>query len=100
MGLSIQAAASAPLTSGDLVQGRRRRVRPERINLSTTGTGLPATLTDIIYIGNGRKYVLRLPNGQECAILRHVDPTASSVASPGDQALLSWHPSHATAFPA
>jgi putative spermidine/putrescine transport system ATP-binding protein len=97
MGLSIQAATSTSLSPGDQVVVA---VRPERINPSATGTGLAATLTDIIYIGNGRKYVLRLPNGQECTILRHVDPTASSVASPGDQAFLSWHPSHATAFPA
>jgi ABC-type Fe3+/spermidine/putrescine transport system ATPase subunit len=97
MGMSIQASTRATLAPGDKVVVA---IRPERINLSTTGTGLAATLTDIIYIGNGRKYVLRLPNGQECMVLRHVEPNATSVTSPGDKALLSWHPSHATAFPA
>jgi putative spermidine/putrescine transport system ATP-binding protein len=96
MGMSIQSTASGTFSPGDKVVVA---VRPERINLSDTGAGLRATLTDIIYIGNGRKYLLQLPNGQECTVLRHVDPSASSVALPGDQALISWHPSHAIAFP-
>jgi putative spermidine/putrescine transport system ATP-binding protein len=97
MGLYIQTTTSAVLSPGDQVVVA---VRPERINLSETGTGLAATLTDIIYIGNGRKYVLQLPNGQECTVLRHVDPAGCRIASPGEKAFLSWDLSHATAFPA
>jgi putative spermidine/putrescine transport system ATP-binding protein len=97
MGMSIQAIASASFAPGDNVV---IAVRPERISLSTSGAGLRAALSDVIYIGNGRKYVLRLPNGQECTVLRPVGTAVPGVSSPGDQAVVSWDPRQAVAFPA
>jgi putative spermidine/putrescine transport system ATP-binding protein len=97
MGMSIQASAHSTLSSGDKVVVA---VRPERITLSTTGPGLTGEVSDVIYIGNARKYVIRLSGDHECIALRHVDPTTAAVSAQGHQAVLSWDAGHATAFPA
>jgi putative spermidine/putrescine transport system ATP-binding protein len=97
MGMSIQATPSTTFAPGDNVV---IAVRPERISLSISGAGLRAALSDVIYIGNGRKYVLLLPNGQECTVLRSIGTTVPGVSGPGDQVVLSWDPRHAVAFPA
>ena len=73
-------------------------VRPERIVLAPDGPGLPAELADVIYIGNARKYVVRLAGGRECFVLRHAD--AEDVLEPGRKAVLSWNARHAIAFSA
>ncbi len=44
-------------------------VRPERMAVSV-GTGIPATLEDVIYLGNARRYLLRLLDGSTCTALR------------------------------
>ena len=57
-------------------------VRPERISLSACGPGLSGEIADVIYIGNARKYVVRLAGDHECIALRHVDPAAAPVSAP------------------
>jgi putative spermidine/putrescine transport system ATP-binding protein len=94
-GFQTDAAIGGPVTVGDPVVVA---VRPERIILSSDGPGLKVELTDIIYIGNARKYVVRLAGGQECFVLRHAD--ADGVLNIGDSAMLSWKARHAIAFSA
>ena len=76
-------------------------VRPERVVIAAPregGSGLAGTISDIIFLGTARKYVVRLADGTECVVLRQIgDPafdfTVASVV------LLSWSSAHATAFP-
>jgi spermidine/putrescine ABC transporter ATP-binding subunit len=104
LGSTIQASVhtlayqSKPLSAGDQVVVA---IRPERINLSPSGPGLTGEIIDTIYIGNARKYVIRLSNGIECTALRHLDQAFASTSAPehGNCVALSWDPKHAIAFP-
>jgi putative spermidine/putrescine transport system ATP-binding protein len=73
-------------------------VRPERIALGPPREGaLAGTITDVIFLGTARKYVVRLADGTECTVLRQV---SDSVVDSRDAAVaLSWHSDHAAAFP-
>ena len=74
-------------------------VRPERLVLTSLqegGTGLSGSITDVIFLGTARKYVVRLVDGTECVVLRQVsDPPFDLGAS---AVRLSWVAAHATAF--
>jgi ABC-type Fe3+/spermidine/putrescine transport system ATPase subunit len=94
-GFQTGAANGGAVTEGEAVVVA---VRPERIVLASDGPGLPVELTDIIYIGNARKYVVRLSDGRECFVLRHAD--AEDVLKIGDKARLSWNARHAIGFSA
>jgi putative spermidine/putrescine transport system ATP-binding protein len=73
-------------------------VRPERLALGATSDGLSGVLTDVIFLGTARKYVVRLADGSECVALRQVsDPPVDPV---GATLRLTWQTAHATAFPA
>ena len=95
MGMPVQASACGVLSTGDKVVVA---VRPERISLTDHGTGLRGELVEKIFIGNGRKYVVRLPGDQECVVLQQVD-AADDVLTPGAQVVLSWNAARAVAFP-
>jgi putative spermidine/putrescine transport system ATP-binding protein len=95
MGFHVEAKAGGALSDGDAVVVA---VRPERIGLAASGSGLSGELTEVIYIGNARKYVVRLSGGQECLVLRQAD--AEGVLSPGDHAVLSWDAGRTIVFPA
>jgi putative spermidine/putrescine transport system ATP-binding protein len=95
MGIPMSATTGGTLSPGDKVAVA---VRPERTSLSSSGAGLPGELSDIIYIGNARKYVVRVSGGLECVVLRHAD--APGGLNPGDSTILSWEAKHAIAFPA
>ena len=96
MGMPIQAVARNVMAAG---RKAVVAIRPERVNMSADGAGVRGEISDIIYLGNARKYVVRLSDGLECVVLRHVDPTVSDTARIGDMAVLSWDARHATAFP-
>jgi putative spermidine/putrescine transport system ATP-binding protein len=71
-------------------------VRPERVTLSVDGDGLAGTITDTIFLGTARKYVVRLVDGTECVALRQV---GNAPAEPGSGIVrISWQEGHATAF--
>jgi putative spermidine/putrescine transport system ATP-binding protein len=73
-------------------------VRPERIVMGPPREGaLAGTITDVIFLGTARKYVVRLVDGTECTVLRQVSDPAFD--SRGAAVALSWHRDHATAFP-
>jgi putative spermidine/putrescine transport system ATP-binding protein len=94
MGVPVQAMPACALSVGGAVD---IAVRPERITLSGEGTGLRGQLAEMIYIGNGRKYVIRLSGGQECVVLQHAEAATDAVA-PGDHVVLSWSAWRAIAF--
>lgn len=75
-------------------------VRPERIVVSATGDGIPGEILDVIYLGNARKYVVRLTDGRECVALQHAQAAEASGLNPGQAIHLSWSPAHAYAFAA
>ncbi|WP_458097085.1 ABC transporter ATP-binding protein [Roseomonas sp. WA12] len=75
-------------------------IRPERLRLSAGGDGLPAELVDLIYLGNARRFVLRLADGTEWSALVQADTAEALSLRPGDSLRLSWSEQHATAFPA
>jgi ABC-type Fe3+/spermidine/putrescine transport system ATPase subunit len=73
-------------------------VRPERIVLGPPREGwLAGTITDVIFLGTARKYVVRLADGTECTVLRQVSDPAFD--SRNAAVALSWHSDHAAAFP-
>jgi len=71
-------------------------VRPERMILSAAGEGLSGILTDVIFLGTARKYVVRLADGSECMVLRQVGDTPFDIGNATVR--LSWQTGHATAF--
>jgi spermidine/putrescine ABC transporter ATP-binding subunit len=93
--MQVEAKAGGALSDGDAVVVA---VRPERISLAASGSGLRGELTEVTYIGNARKYLVRLSDGPECLVLRQAD--AEGVPRPGDQVVLSWESGRAIAFPA
>jgi putative spermidine/putrescine transport system ATP-binding protein len=74
-------------------------VRPERLVLASLqegGTGLSGSITDVIFLGTARKYVVRLVDGTECVVLRQVSDPPFDLD--GSAVRLSWVAVHATAF--
>jgi putative spermidine/putrescine transport system ATP-binding protein len=97
------AAGRVRTTAGQrLVTGGQASVavRPERVILSALevdGSGLRGSVSDVIFLGNARKYVVRLSDGHECFVLRQANaPTPETV---GQTVRLSWEARHAVAFP-
>jgi putative spermidine/putrescine transport system ATP-binding protein len=89
----VRATVRQPIAAGADVTVA---VRPERVQLSAVGEGLAGTLTDVIFLGTARKYVVRLADGSECVVLRQVGDPPVEVA--GSTVRLSWQTEHATAF--
>jgi putative spermidine/putrescine transport system ATP-binding protein len=99
-GIPLAATMREPLAQGAAVVVA---VRPERILLAAghaAADGFAGKLADIIYLGNARKYVVRLAGGQECFVLQQANSAEASGLSIGSTVSLSWNPGHATAFPA
>jgi putative spermidine/putrescine transport system ATP-binding protein len=74
-------------------------IRPERLRLSASGDGVPAELVDLIYLGNARRFVLRLPGGEEWSALMQAEAAEAVTLRPGDAVRISWDRTHATTFP-
>jgi putative spermidine/putrescine transport system ATP-binding protein len=94
-----------PMTArGPIAAGPGRSVtlavRPERLSLSAAGQGVPAELLDVIYLGNVRRLVLRLPCGSEWFALTQPDGMATVPLPLGGTVRVSWSGDHATTFPA
>jgi putative spermidine/putrescine transport system ATP-binding protein len=100
MGARLKATARGAITpGGEIVVA----VRPERVRVSSAAngaTGFAGELVDIIYLGNARKYVVRLPGGRECVALQQANSADTSGLLPGGQVMLSFETEHVTAFPA
>jgi hypothetical protein len=92
----IQATASPGLIAGALASVA---IRPERIVLSSVhvdGEGLRGNISDVIYLGNARKYVVRLSDGGDCFALRQAN--APALETIDRNVHLSWETPHAIAF--
>ena len=94
----IRASLRQPIAAGTPVTVA---IRPERLVLTSLqdgGTGLRGSITDIIFLGTARKYVVRLVDGTECVVLRQISDPAFDL---GDSTVrLSCPAAHATAFQA
>ncbi|WP_158818888.1 ABC transporter ATP-binding protein [Methylocapsa sp. S129] len=93
----VQAMASPGLITGALASVA---IRPERIVLSSVhvdGAGLHGNISDVIYLGNARKYVVRLSDGSDCFALRQAN--APALETIDEKICLSWEIQHAIAFP-
>ncbi len=62
--------------------------------------GLPGERLDLIYLGNARRFLGRLLDGQKWTVLMQADAAAASGLLPGRPVGLSWQPRHAAAFSA
>ncbi len=74
-------------------------VRPERMAVGV-GPGVPATLEDVIYLGNARRYMLRLPDGSTSTALRQAGAGEADGLDRGAAVGLSFQPEHACVFAA
>ena len=92
----VTASAHQPIVAGAPVAVA---IRPERVVITSSQegrTGLSGSITDVIFLGTARKYVVRLVDGTECVVLRQVSDPAFDL---GDSTVrLSWPAAHATAF--
>ena len=75
-------------------------VRPERILLAHAAGGSRGTLEALIYLGNSRKYTLRLSDGQSCSVLVQSASADADGLRVGDAVSLGWRADHASLFPA
>ena len=57
------------------------------------------TLTDVIYMGRTRKYIVRLGSGQEVTAIEQAGSTANSPPTRGDIVQVSWAADDAIALP-
>jgi spermidine/putrescine ABC transporter ATP-binding subunit len=74
-------------------------VRPERVELGPAlagGDGLGGTIVEQVFLGSGRKYVVRLGDGTEILFLRPVSEPPFDLAAPSVR--VSWAPDRAAAF--
>jgi putative spermidine/putrescine transport system ATP-binding protein len=97
----IKASNAARLGPGDRAVVA---VRPERIRISTNGKAdgdgnvLKGRVTDIIYLGQSRKYVLKMACGAEVVVLEQARGGDQTSAAPGDELTLTWSGKEASAL--
>jgi putative spermidine/putrescine transport system ATP-binding protein len=65
--------------------GRRFSVRPERIRLN--GSGEPATVADVIFVGAFTRYLVETEHGERLTVVKQSDGTT---LAPGTRVALSW----------
>lgn len=73
-------------------------LRPERINLARGGEGLPATVTDVTFLGNNFHVAAVTPAGEEVSIRLPFGHAAASSLSRGETVSLSFDPASAHVF--
>jgi putative spermidine/putrescine transport system ATP-binding protein len=78
--------------------GRRYTVRPEKIQMhfDGAGSGEPAHIRDVVYVGMFTRYIVELDSGGELTVVRQNLETTSSEAleSRGRRVRLEWRPEH------
>jgi putative spermidine/putrescine transport system ATP-binding protein len=79
-------------------------VRPERMRIMSGAVGdepenmVSGVLTDLIYLGRSRKYIVRLASGQEVSVVEQAGGAAP--ATPGSAVRVRWQAEDALALPA
>jgi ABC-type Fe3+/spermidine/putrescine transport system ATPase subunit len=95
-GTSMTAARAHNFAAGDRVVAA---VRPERLTLSDSGPGLSGHIVDAIFLGNARRYVVRLQDGTDCSVLQSVGAVAEAGSlEPGQKVTLAWDKRHVMLF--
>ena len=92
----VAAAVRTPMEVGATVYVA---VRPERVALApaqAAGAGLEGIIVEQVFLGTGRKYVVRLADGTEIVVLRPISDPPFAQAAP--TVGVSWAPDKATAF--
>jgi len=79
-------------------------VRPERISFFANGHNgvahntLKGRVTDIIYLGQSSKYVLKMPDGTEIRALQQAQTEGGHKIALGDEVSVMWHETQANAL--
>ncbi|MFO1143231.1 MAG: ABC transporter ATP-binding protein [Amaricoccus sp.] len=73
-------------------------LRPERINLARGGEGLPATVTDITFLGNNFHVAAVTPKGEALSIRLPFGHEAAGYLNRGETVFLSFDPASAHVF--
>jgi putative spermidine/putrescine transport system ATP-binding protein len=95
-GASMRAARAHNFAAGDRVVAA---VRPERLTLSDSAPGLAGHIVDAIFLGNARRYVVRLQDGTDCSVLQAVGGAAEAGnLEPGQKVTLAWDKRHVMLF--
>jgi putative spermidine/putrescine transport system ATP-binding protein len=101
----LKGALSLRARNGGLSVGGRAvvAVRPERVRIANGAAGPPdengvsGVLTDVIYLGRSRRFVVRLSDGQE--VFSYEQVGSDRELTPGSTVHLSWRAEDATALP-
>lgn len=67
-------------------------VRPERLQLSATGSGLAGVVAEVVYRGVDTVYTVQLADGQPCRVRHTNDSGASRLARVGDAVRVAAQP--------
>ncbi|QBJ78049.1 ABC transporter ATP-binding protein [Aquitalea sp. USM4] len=67
-------------------------VRPERLQLSTSGSGLHGVVSEVVYRGVDTVYTVQLADGQPCRVRNTNDSGAVRLARVGERVQLSAQP--------
>ena len=101
-GVQLQHRPSAALPAGTpaVVAVRPERIVVSRVESDPTGPdpAMSGTLVDVIYLGNTRKAVVRLGDGQTVTALMGADAMETSGLTIGQTVTLTWDPAHGTVF--
>ena len=92
----ILAAGRPPIATGASVVVA---VRPERVALAPSGSaggGLRGVVIEQVFLGTGKKYIVRLADGTEVVSLRPIG--APPVERTASEVRVTWEPDKATAF--
>jgi len=76
--------------------GRRICVRPERISLSANGSGEPATIQDVVFVGSFTRYLVDTERGERLTVLRQRD---ESTLARGERVSIAWSDDSAFELP-
>jgi putative spermidine/putrescine transport system ATP-binding protein len=78
--------------------GRRYCVRPERITLAPAGgSGEPATVTDVVFVGAFMRYLVKTDKGEQLSIVQQAD---RAPIARGGQVRIAWRDEDAFELPA
>jgi putative spermidine/putrescine transport system ATP-binding protein len=101
-GARLRAVATRPLSPGDRAVVS---IRPERITLQANAPAggienvVAGRVTDVVYLGRSRKYVVRTDSGQEVVSLHQARSGAESGFEIGAAVSLRWQAEDATILP-
>ena len=78
--------------------GRRYCVRPERITLEPAdGSGEPATVTDVVFVGAFMRYLVETDKGEQLSVVQQAD---RAPIARGGQVRIAWRDEDAFELPA